>query len=1320
MNNNKHYPESFTGLRVAVLAAMPTTGVIGGAERFYDGLVGGLNKLGCKAEIISIPADEPDFESIIDNYDRCARLDLSEFDVVISTKAPTYVVDHPNHVLYLVHTVRVFDDMFERVFNNPTKVHYEQRAQIHARDFAAFSKVKARFAIGHEVAERLFRWRGLNAEVLHPPLGFSEFKCNKSEDYFFLPGRLHDWKRVDLVIKAILQSKLPMRLKIAGTGEAEAKLKDIANGDPRIEFLGRIDDANLVNLYSRCIAVPFTPAHEDYGYITLEAFASKKPVITCNDSGEPARIVENGLSGLICNPDPFQICQAMESLFTNRESSASMGDHGFTWVSGMDWSRVASKLLKAALEEKKEHNDIKQVDKKLKVAVFDMQPIDPPVGGGRLRLLGLYHNLGDNIDCTYVGSYDWPGESFRQHHITSGLQEIDVPLSEKHHKAARELSSQAGGKTVIDISFSKLGNLSSDYLKIARENIKLADVVVFSHPWVYPLLEHDIRPGQTVIYDSQNVEGFLRAQLLDEANPVESELLRNVIEDELNLCRRADIVFVCSYEDGLRFNRLYRINASKLRLVPNGVMAFSYDPPDQTKRLQAKQTLHIQDWRLVAVFIGSAYGPNVEAANFIIDDIAPNAPDVLFVIAGGVGSQVAANRNNIHITGMLSEEEKALWLTASDIAINPMFSGSGTNIKMFDFMAFSLPVITTPTGARGIDVGTTSPFLVASNGLSSFLECIIKLSDEAVRQTVGCSARKFVENNYAWERISHRVGKIVANRHVYVKQPLPLFSLVLVISDSYGEFENLIRSISAQIDRDFELIIVDLNSQYNSSVCNGFGFPVKYLNLPYLSHGAARNAGAESASGKFIVLLSCDFCPDDYWLLNLRYLVSVAEENQDLIAWVPSSCNGGSLSPLNIMIRQDALFLAKGFDGNEIIDLEDPNAFLSRLRMLGSISHTHFLDSSVGGNSGRLRIAMMSTFGHKCGIGEYSSSLVKCFRDMDIDVSVISCRTANAGLPMYSLGKEMIVGWYYDDLNYVDSRIFSETANFIGMQNPRVLIVQYHPAFYSVDTLFLFVLDLSNKNVKVIVDNHKYRVEDSQALIKLCEMGASVVFHRLSEVKLAYENGLSAIHNPIGLDNNLPINKRTIYDRDWGSKPPLLITTGFLRAHKGVRTLLRAMPKVVDKFPGCKLRIQCSLYPSADSSEELELCLKLIDELDLSSNVELDTSFYEKDEMLKKLSDADLALLAYENSDEGGSAAAADCLSVGLPLIVSDAKIFHDISDYSTSIYGDFNVWANTIIDTLVCAERYLYLSARAHEYSELNDWRVVAKNILNKTLGYK
>ena len=81
-----------------------------------------------------------------------------------------------------------------------------------------------------------------------------------------------------------------------------------------------------------------------------------------------------------------------------------------------------------------------------------MQPIDPPIGGGRLRLLGLYHNLGANIDCTYVGTYDWPGENYRSHTRSQTLREIDVPLSNEHHDVAAELGGRAGGKVVIDLS----------------------------------------------------------------------------------------------------------------------------------------------------------------------------------------------------------------------------------------------------------------------------------------------------------------------------------------------------------------------------------------------------------------------------------------------------------------------------------------------------------------------------------------------------------------------------------------------------------------------------------------------------------------------------------------------------------------------------------------------------------------------------------------------------------------------------------------------------------------------------------------------------
>ena len=67
---------------------------------------------------------------------------------------------------------------------------------------------------------------------------------------------------------------------------------------------------------------------------------------------------------------------------------------------------------------------------KLRITVIDMQPITPAVGGGRLRLLGIYHGLGDDVDCTYVGSYDWHGEGYRDERISSSLREIVVPLSE--------------------------------------------------------------------------------------------------------------------------------------------------------------------------------------------------------------------------------------------------------------------------------------------------------------------------------------------------------------------------------------------------------------------------------------------------------------------------------------------------------------------------------------------------------------------------------------------------------------------------------------------------------------------------------------------------------------------------------------------------------------------------------------------------------------------------------------------------------------------------------------------------------------------------
>jgi glycosyltransferase involved in cell wall biosynthesis/GT2 family glycosyltransferase len=914
--------KEFSGLRAAVVTAGPATGVQGGAERFYIGLMEGLREIGFEVELVPVPASEPDFETILDNYERARAIDLSGYDLVVSSKVPTYAVRHPNHVMFLNHTVRVFDDMFDQNFPDRSAEACRQRARIHAVDLDALLQVKSRFAQGHEVSRRLYRWRGLECEVLHPPLGFNAFRHGEAQDYFFVPGRLHKWKRFDLVIEAIRRSTEPMRLIIAGTGEHEDYYRSVAGGDPRIEFRGRIDDDELVSLYSGAVAIPFVAVREDYGYVTLEAFASGKPVLTCTDSGEPCHFVRQFETGLIAEPDPESVRKALEWLWTNRDEASRMGVNGHGIVESMSWRATATALARAGLGPAHAHPA-----RHMKVAVLDMQPIDPPTGGGRLRLLGLYHNLGADSTCRYVGTYDWPGEKYRAHPISRTLFEIDVPLSDEHHAAAADLAKRAGGKGVIDLAFSQQALLSPKYVEAARREAARADVVVFSHPWVYPLVKDCLRPNQVVVYESHNVEGYLRAQLLDSKNPVEEQLLRQVAQDENDLGQRADWILACSHEDLLRFHRVYGFPPDKMRIAPNGVMAFQHDVPTDESRRAARQSLGLAASGRVAVFIGSGYGPNTDAAEFICRDLAPRLPDVTFVIAGGVGETVRSDRSNVVVTGLLDEAAKIRWFHASDIALNPMRSGSGTNIKMFDFMAMALPVVTTAIGARGIDCGGRDAMLVVAPTVDAFVDGIGVLRDPDVRRAIGAEARRCVEDSYAWERISAQLGTFLHARKRLAGQTRPFFSVVVPSYERHDQLDALMGALQAQVERDFEVVIVDQSAAQWAQASECFGFPVVYQHSPVKGAVRARNTGAMLAQGRVLAFVDDDCLPEPEWLLHGRRYFDepdvvalegrIVSDHLDDAEWRPVTnvgFEGIGFMTANLMVRSSVFQYLGGFD----------------------------------------------------------------------------------------------------------------------------------------------------------------------------------------------------------------------------------------------------------------------------------------------------------------------------------------------------------------------------------------------------------------------
>ncbi|HYY15361.1 MAG TPA: glycosyltransferase family 4 protein, partial [Gammaproteobacteria bacterium] len=340
-------------MRIAVVVAVMKSGEKGGAEAFYKGLVRGLRRTSHDVDRIEVVIDESTFEAILGSYEECSSLDLDDYDLVISTKAPTYTVHHRNHIAYLLHTIRVFYDMFHQEFGRGTPEQFRQRWQIHALDKRGLhpDHVRKHLAIGHTPYRRLYEvdtfWQQIKFEVLHPPPSLQGFREPRAGEYVFLPGRLHRWKRVDLVVKAFQYVKKDIPLKIAGAGEDHPTLRALAAGDGRIEFLGRVTDAQLLDLYAGALVIPFVPFSEDYGLITIEAFKSKKPVITCIDSGEPTYFVKDHETGFVVRPEPEAIAEKINYLIDHPDHAAEMGEKGFSRVSPIAWDAVVSRILSA-------------------------------------------------------------------------------------------------------------------------------------------------------------------------------------------------------------------------------------------------------------------------------------------------------------------------------------------------------------------------------------------------------------------------------------------------------------------------------------------------------------------------------------------------------------------------------------------------------------------------------------------------------------------------------------------------------------------------------------------------------------------------------------------------------------------------------------------------------------------------------------------------------------------------------------------------------------------------------------------------------------
>jgi glycosyltransferase involved in cell wall biosynthesis len=345
-------------IRTVVVCEAQVPFVHGGAEIHVRGLVAGLQARGYDVERVALPFKWYPKAEILSHAAAWRLLDLSEsngraIDLVIGTKFPSYFARHPNKIAWLIHQYRAAYELCGTEYSDFDHVEGDVglRATLLELDTRMLGECRRIFANAGNTAARLARFNGLTAEPLyHPPHLAARLRSGPYGRYVLAVGRLESIKRPDLAIAAMRHVDRPVELLLAGDGTQRANLEALAerlNVADRVRFLGSVPDDTLLDLYAGALAVVYVPFDEDFGYVTLEAFLARKPVVTARDSGGTLEFVEDGVNGAIVEPTAEAVAAAVNAYGADRARAAAHGDAGFARASQVTWDGVIERLVDA-------------------------------------------------------------------------------------------------------------------------------------------------------------------------------------------------------------------------------------------------------------------------------------------------------------------------------------------------------------------------------------------------------------------------------------------------------------------------------------------------------------------------------------------------------------------------------------------------------------------------------------------------------------------------------------------------------------------------------------------------------------------------------------------------------------------------------------------------------------------------------------------------------------------------------------------------------------------------------------------------------------
>jgi glycosyltransferase involved in cell wall biosynthesis len=326
----------------------------GGVEIFTDRLAAELRGRGHDADVVTLPFQTWPNDALQASSALWRFIDIgpngsSPADLVIATKFPSYLIEHPNKVVWLVHQFRQAYELdgTEHGQFGESPDDRAVRARIEDTDRLALGGARRLFATSRNVAGRLERSTGLRAEILpHPPQELA-FRCERYDPFVLSVGRLDRLKRVDLLLEAAALEPT-LDVVVAGDGPARPVLEQRAAAlglGARVRFAGRVTEDELASLYATCRTVYYAPLDEDFGMVPLEAFRASKPVVTTADAGGPLDVVRDGDTGRVTAPDAAALAAALAALLADEGTARRLGETGRPLAEAITWDAAIARLL---------------------------------------------------------------------------------------------------------------------------------------------------------------------------------------------------------------------------------------------------------------------------------------------------------------------------------------------------------------------------------------------------------------------------------------------------------------------------------------------------------------------------------------------------------------------------------------------------------------------------------------------------------------------------------------------------------------------------------------------------------------------------------------------------------------------------------------------------------------------------------------------------------------------------------------------------------------------------------------------------------------